>query len=335
MGGVALNYKNPVYPYYFADPFVWKHEGKYYAVGTGPIAEREAAQEEDFSSREIDGEHMAFPLLTSPDLVQWKLHNAALRVHPTFRGGVFWAPEVAYSPERRRFFMYYSVSMTGLEHRLRCASSESPTGPFIDEGPLLPESDRCPFSIDAHPFRDVDGTWYLFYARDFLDFDEHTRAGTALVVDRLIDMTRLAGERKVVMRATCDWQRFQANRPMYGQIYDWHTLEGPCVRYRDGKYYCFYSGGCYQGDSYGVDYGTSLAVTGPYSDDGTESGPRVLKTVPGKVIGPGHHSIVTGPDDRSELVVYHAWDPQMRARRMCIDPLVWKDDQPRCLGPTS
>lgn len=329
-----LAYKNPVYPYYFADPFVWKHEGRYYAVGTGPIAERVVAEEADFSSREVNGEHFAFPLLTSPDLVNWKLHGGALKVHPTFRGGVFWAPEVAYNAEHRRFYMYYSVAMSGLEHRLRSASSESPTGPYIDEGPLLPESDRCPFSIDAHPFRDGDGTWHLFYARDFLDFDANTRAGTALVVDRLIDMTRLAGERRVVLRATCDWQRFQANRPMYGGVYDWHTLEGPCVRFRNGKYYCFYSGGCYQGESYGVDYGVAEKVEGPYSDKGTENGARVLKTAPGRVLGPGHHSIVEGPAGKGEFIVYHAWDPAMKARTMRIDPLIWEGDSPRCLGPT-
>jgi hypothetical protein len=59
-----------------------------------------------------------------------------------------------------------------------------------------------------------------------------------------------------------------------------------------------------------------------------------LKTVPGRVIGPGHHSIVEGPDGASDWMVYHAWDPAMRARRMCIDPLLWEDNGPRCVGPT-
>jgi hypothetical protein len=30
---------NPIYPGYFADPFVWRHGGTYYAIGNG---EREA-----------------------------------------------------------------------------------------------------------------------------------------------------------------------------------------------------------------------------------------------------------------------------------------------------
>jgi beta-xylosidase len=121
---------------------------------------------------------------------------------------------------------------------------------------------------------------------------------------------------------------------MYGRVFDWHTLEGPCVRKRDGVFYCFYSGGCYQGEGYGVDYGTARSVMGPYSDAGNEPGARVLRTLPGKVIGPGHHSIVLGPDDETEFVVYHAWDPSMTGRRMHIDRLDWTEEGPRCAGPT-
>jgi hypothetical protein len=33
---MTARYANPVYPSYFADPFAWKHGGRYYAIGTGP-----------------------------------------------------------------------------------------------------------------------------------------------------------------------------------------------------------------------------------------------------------------------------------------------------------
>ena len=121
---------------------------------------------------------------------------------------------------------------------------------------------------------------------------------------------------------------------MYGKVFDWHTLEGPCVRKRNGIYYCFYSGGCYQGEGYGVDYGTAHSPLGPYSDLGNESGARVLRTLPGRIIGPGHHSIVLGPDDQTEFIVYHAWDTAMTGRRMHIDRLDWTEHGPRCIGPT-
>lgn len=328
-----MKWKNPVYPYYFADPFVFKHQGRYYAVGTGPISESPAAGEQDFTTYQVDGKEMAIPLLISDDLVHWKLHGGALLVPGCAKGAVFWAPEVAYASGR--FWLYYSFATQGLNHELHVAVSDTPTGPYLDVGPLLHASDDCPFAIDAHAFQDADGQWYLFYARDFLDTLGRSRAGTGVVVDRLIDMKKLAGEHRTVIRAEHDWQRFKANREMYGGIYDWHTIEGPCVRHHGGKYYCFYSGGCYQEAGYGVDYGVADHVLGPYMDTGTPDGARVLRTIPGKVIGPGHHSIVKGPDDETDFLVYHAWDPQMTGRRMHIDPLEWTPEGPRSRGPTS
>ncbi len=326
-------FQNPVFNRYFADPFVWKYEGKYYAVGTGPLGTvQDIVTELDMSSKKIDGVDCAIPLLTSDDLANWKFQGGALRVRPKFVGGAFWAPEVAYDGEN--FYLYYSTATLGLLHQLRVAKSKTPEGPYEDVGMLIGATEECPFAIDAHPFQDDDGQWYLFYARDFLDVSETVRAGTALVVDKLIGMTRLAGEEKTVLRARSDWQLFKRNREMYGHIWDWHTLEGPFVRKHDGRYYCFYSGGCYENDSYGVDYGVADNILGPYTDVGSEAGPRVLKTVPGKVIGPGHHSIVIGPDDETEFIVYHAWDTGMKARRMCIDKLVWSEEGPRCAGPT-
>jgi beta-xylosidase len=317
-----IQFDNPVYDGPFADPFVWEAGGRYYAVGTGPVPDGLAGSTPGA---------WAFPLLQSDDFCHWRLHGAALQVPAFARGGDFWAPEVAC--EGGRFFLYYSVATEGLKHRLRVAVSERPEGPYHDLQPLMQDPESCPFAIDAHPFRDEDGTWHLFYARDFLDTDGSVRAGTALVVDRLESMVRLAGRERLVLRSRCDWHLFRAQRPMYGQIFDWHTLEGPAVRKRGGKYYCLFSGGCYENETYGVDYAVADTVEGPYSDEGGERGPRVLRTVPGRVLGPGHLSIVTGPDG-GDYIAYHAWDPGMTARRMFMDPLIWTPDGPRCPGPS-
>ncbi len=73
---------------------------------------------------------------------------------------------------------------------------------------------------------------------------------------------------------------------------------------------------------------------GPYSDEEAESGPRVLHTVPGQMLGPGHNSITIGPDAETDYIIYHAWDKDMTARQMCVDRLLWTPDGPRCGGPT-
>lgn len=313
----------PVYDGYFADPFVWKAGNRYFAVGTGPAAPMDSS--ENLTSRKIDGDERAFPLITSLDLKTWTWVGGALRVPEPLAGGDFWAPEVACSDGV--YYLYYSVSTEGLRHKLRVAKSAVPEGPYEDVGLLMANADECPFAIDPHAFRDDDGEWYLFYARDFLDCDNGFRAGTGLVMDRLDNMTRLSGHQQTVLRARSDWQLFRARRVMYGRVFDWHTLEGPCVRKREGRYYCFYSGGCYENDSYGVDYGVAERVSGPYRDTGNERGPRVMKTTRGHVIGPGHNSIVTGPD-QSDYVAYHAWDSDMYARRFCISRLLWKPTGP-------
>lgn len=318
---MQLTYQNPVWSEYFADPFVLKWRGEYYAYGTAPF-------------RASNGN--IFAVLHSTDLVHWVQLGGALEPpHDSVQAGpmtAFWAPEVA---ERNgKFYMYYSAaSSTGDEqHRLRVAVADHPAGPFRDSGRLLlPEED---FTIDAHPFRDPkDGQWYLFFAKDF--FDERVGTGTA-VVPLADDMLSAAGPPTTVLRASADWQIYEHNRHIYGQDWTaWHTIEGPFVIAHEDRYYCFYSGGAWHTPHYGVSYGVADHVLGPYRDEWSAEGPTVLRGIPGKVLGPGHNAIVRGPDDETDFIVYHAWDVNETARRMCIDPLVWTADGPRCFGPTT
>ncbi len=309
----AITYTNPVWSGYFADPFVLRHEGVYYAYGTGPRAD--------------DGR--VFPVLRSPDLVHWEAQGGALEPLSETARRDYWAPEVA--ARGGRFYLYYSVGGGADDsgHRLRVAVADHPAGPFRDSGNLLLPNEA--FTIDAHPFHDPkDGAWYLFFAKDF--FDE--RVGTALAVVRLADdMTHTVGEPVPVLRASHDWQIFERNRTIYGKQWDaWHTVEGAFVVAHEGRYYCLYSGGRYENETYGVGVAVSDSILGPYVEP--EHGPVVLTSVPGHVLGPGHNSVVLGPDGATPFIVYHAWDIVMTARRLCIDPLHWTPNGPRCAGPT-
>jgi beta-xylosidase len=320
-------YVNPVYAGYLADPFVWRCGDAFYAVGTGAA---EAAGVAVSASTPT-----VFPLLRSRDLVQWTESGHALVRPDASLGNAFWAPEVVEADGR--WYLYYSVGHDDRLHQLRVAVGERPTGPYVDVGALT-SPDDVPFAIDPHPYRDVDGRWYLFHARDFLDpIDEagrEARCGTALVVSPLRDMTTLGDGVRTVARARCDWQRYAAHRTMYGRQFDWHTLEGPSViRTAEGRYYCLYSGGGWQTDTYGVDYVVAPSIDGPWSDDGSEQGPRVLRTVTGRVVGPGHCSVVRTRDGTAVLA-YHAWDPDMTARRLCTDVLELGPDGPRARGPS-
>jgi beta-xylosidase len=311
----------PAYAGYFADPFVWRAADEYYAIGTGAEEASGAVRRSDRPS--------VFPLLRSGDLIDWRFCGHALRRPDECLGSSFWAPEVAHA--EGMWYLYYSVGHGETLHQLRVATAEHPLGPYTDCAQLTNPA-QVPFAIDPHPFRDDDGRWYLFHARDFLDVQNDAsggvRAGTALVVSELDTMTQLSSSVRTVMRARCDWQRYASQRVMYGREFDWHTLEGPCVVKEHGRYYCLYSGGCWQGDTYGVDYTVSEHVLGPYEDVADEAGPRLLRTIPGKLIGPGHCSVVTGLDGATRMIAYHAWDAVMTARRMYIDVLSF-DVSPR------
>jgi arabinan endo-1,5-alpha-L-arabinosidase len=308
-------YTNPVWPGYFADPFVLRTTSGYWAYGTGPGAD----------GREI-------PVLHSKDLVNWESAGAALVPPEHLIGGSFWAPEVA--EKDGSFYLYYSGEAKGNDafQRLRVATSKNPQGPFIDSGKLLMPDQG--FSIDAHPFKDPrDGKWYLYFATDYT---EEEPFGTGLaVVPMNDDLISIAGVPSLVVRASCDWQIYERNRDYKGKVWKaWNCVEGPFVVYHDNRYYCFYSGGAWHTENYGLGFAVADHPLGPWKDEFAVRGPTVLKGVPNHVIGPGHNSVVMGPDGRTQYCVYHAWDTARVARRMCIDPIVWTKDGPRCDGPS-
>jgi GH43 family beta-xylosidase len=313
MAGAA--YTNPIHPGDFADPFVLRFQGRYYAWGTGPAA---------------NGRF--FPMLSSADLVHWTEHGGALAPLDLPGAELYWAPEVAYS--EGGFYLYYAVGRgDDPDHHLRLATAPHPLGPWRDSDLNLAPHEI--FAIDGHPFRDpADGLWYLFYARDRL---EPPFAGTGVVVDRLLAMDRLEGKPREVRRPACDWMVFELRRAVKKGL-DWYTAEGPFVlrpAETGGRYVCFYSGGRWEHPNYGVGYTLADHPLGPWTDDANIAGPQVLTTDPGRVIGPGHNSVVTGPDLLAPYIVYHAWNVGLTARTPRIDRLAWQDGRPHVPGGPS
>jgi len=298
-------YCNPVHDAYFADPFVMRVGDRYLAFGTDTATEGPV-----------------FPLLTSTDLVSWTRVGGAL-VRPEGVGTDFWAPEVIEIDGR--WAMYYSAGQGDLGHHLRVALADDPEGPYVDQGVNLTPDEG--FAIDPNPFRSDDGELFLFYARDVL---EGERIGTMLAVAPLLSPTRL-GDPVDVLLASADWQIYERQRERYGMVTDWHTLEGPFVVFRGGRYWCFYSAGSWQQPTYAVGCAVSDHPLGPWSEVYEAS--RVLQSVPGHVTGPGHNSVVATPE-WGDVVVYHAWNDDLTARQMRIDPLWWTPQGPATDGPT-
>src|ERR1700755_2940412 len=97
--------QNTVYPEYFADPFVWQHDGVYYAVGTGVIEAHSEVGHGIASALTVAGDPGVFLVLRSADLQSWTPIGSALKtLHPDY-GDAYWAPEVAYA--NGKFYLYY------------------------------------------------------------------------------------------------------------------------------------------------------------------------------------------------------------------------------------
>ena len=300
----------PVWDAYFADPFVTRLEdGSYVAVGTG---------------RPPAGGDRVFESLTSADLVTWESRGPVMHRLAEEFGDEYWAPEAVEADGF--WWLYYSVGR-GIEgHHIRVARADSALGPFTDLGVNLTPAET--FAIDAHAFCDVDGAWYLFYARDVL---AHPRPGTHLAVVRLASMTETSGDPVAVLEPNADWQLFERAREMYGQILDWHTLEGPSVVRRHERYWLTYSGGAWTGDGYAVSWASAPTPLGPWSHAPAASAP-LLESGRHGLIGPGHNSLVVAPDG-GDAIVFHAWDAQHDARRMHVHRISFEPEGPWVDGP--
>ncbi|MGE0127397.1 MAG: glycoside hydrolase family 43 protein [Blastocatellales bacterium] len=310
-------YLNPVHPRSCPDPFALKYLDEYWLYCTG-----------------FWHDGRCFGVLHSRDLISWTELGGAME--PPYKDATcYWAPEVWY--ENGVFLMYYSV---GDETRMqiRVARADHPAGPFVDCGVRLTSEE---FAIDPHIFEDGDGSRrrkWMFYATDFLT---HTHIGTGSVCDRMIDAFTLAGEPRPVTRARFDWQVYDPYRIEKGGV-RWYTVEGPFVLKRKGRYYQMFSGGNWKNETYGATYAISESMDDSPANEAEEwrqvaDGEVVkpiLRTIPGEVIGPGHNSVVRGPDNQQLFCVYHRWLDEETGRVLAIDRLDWAGERMFVIGPS-
>lgn len=275
-------YLNPVYPHSFPDPFVLKFRGEYFAYCTG-----------------MHSDDKVFTVLRSRNLIDWVEIGGAMN-KLDHDSPFYWAPEVTYS--NGKFYLYYSVGNETLME-IRVAISDVPDSRFVDAGIKLTSEE---FAIDAHIFIDDTGEKYLFYATDFLT---HSHIGTGIVVDKMLDFFRLEGNPKPVARARHDWQIYDANRIEKGGV-RWHTVEGAFVLKRKNTYFVMFSGGNWQNISYGVSFAVTNSIETENEwtqfSDGVNVLP-ILRTLPERVVGPGHNSVIRGLNNRELFCIYHCW----------------------------
>ncbi|MBB5140403.1 beta-xylosidase [Thermocatellispora tengchongensis] len=294
----------------FPDPVTIRgKDGYWYSYGT---------QNPVFQSKGEDGERW-LPILRSADLVTWEYAGEVFTPanKPAWHNGSrLWAPDVRYFNDR--YYVYYSVpgrDTVGL------ATAPTPTGPWTDEGEVLPRPSGCNSgNIDQAQFTDTDGTPYMYWG----SYD------VICVAKMNADLTRIQGPVTEVARG--------------------RRMEGGFVVKRDGYYYLFYSdAGCCDGaySGYQVKVGRSTSPLGPFTDDEgvdlmalTSKGAIVAGATGNRWIGPGHNGFVTDLSGQDWLV-YHGIasdDPDLKPasngtlrltkRPMLIDRLDWIDGWP-------
>ncbi|WP_141502963.1 glycoside hydrolase family 43 protein [Paenibacillus luteus] len=299
------------------DPYVLKHNGCYYTYATGEAG---------------------VVVLRSDDLLSWEHFGIGFRI-PGRKN--YWAPAAVY--ENGHFYLYVSSmpehSEDVHEERLMVAVSETPEGPFEYVRTFYDT-----FSLDAHVVKDEHGDYYMFYSNNEYSGVDRDRAGTVILVDRLLDMVTPAGEPQIVVVPTIDEEIYEENR--FGDGRDWHTIEGAFYLKRGLKHYMMYSGNAYVRPNYFLGYSMADAGKGQSlleldwlkypSDD--QYKPLLRKNE--GVEGVGHNSVIRGPNNVDQWVFYHGrnaadvLDMNREQRTMRADPLLWRGDQLYIAGPS-
>jgi beta-xylosidase len=236
----------------------------------------------------------------SHDLVNWT--NKGLAFDDPRRGA--WAPDVFHNKRGDgKFYLYYTDNIPdakpgGAHKQIGVAVADNPLGPFKDEVVLATDA------IDAHLFQDDDGAFYLYYVE--------LKGGFKILTQPMADPLTKKGEPKMVIRPTEDWEKISG-----------HVTEGPFMLKRNGVYYLTYSGTGADSPNYGIGYATAKSPLGPF----TKFAGNPIAHRGGKVLGPGHHCVIEGPDKKLWLVYHQKWDDRTNFKRfLAIDPL-WFDDQ--------
>lgn len=247
------------------------------------------------------GDSRGFDVYTSRDLYEWVEGPRAIDIP----GGNVWAPDVFRDPVDGQFYLYYSAN-----YRVGVAKAASPIGPFNDLGILIEGA------IDPHMFRDRDGRYYLYYekAADAEATLRSWRRPTGRIfVQPMSNPSTRESQPRLLLSPDSSWER--------GWIF--RVVEGPWMLERDGEYFLMYSGNAAFSADYAIGYAVGKSPLGPFVKH--PGNPIIARG--GGVLGPGHHSVVEGPDGELHIV-YHqkatarlGWD-----RFICVDRLLFTPD---------
>ncbi|MFC7141571.1 family 43 glycosylhydrolase [Halosimplex aquaticum] len=285
------HYHNPVGPVGFGDVSIIEDGGTYYAYGT-------------------ETPNDIIPIAESSDMVEWSYIGAALSQtpgwHPTESDPGCWAPDIRYHDGQ--YHLYYSLSVWGSDNAgIGLATSDTPDGPFTDQGPVIQSSDldltNCidadTVIVDGQPWM-VWGSYEGIYAVQLNDAMDDIVPGTEF---------HMAGD----------------------------SIEGPVMLQANGYWYLIYSSGqCCEGydSTYRLECGRATSFTGPYYNQngtdlrdlsGSHDGVPILEGN-SEFTGPGHNDVFWGPHGDLWCFYHVEATADDETRYMMMDRIEWDDN---------
>lgn len=279
---------NPIVNGYYADPEARFYEGRYYIYVT-----------QSFTSYT---DQMNINCFSSADLINWEKHENIIDMsgYPYIHRAV-WAP-TAIEKNGKYYLIFASNDIQSDDEigGLEIAVSDSPAGPFrnLTGKTLVDRFINKAQPIDAHLFKDDDGTVYLYYGG-------WKHCNVAVMND---DMTGFVPF---------------ADGTVFKEITPENYTEGPCMLKRNGVYHFMWSEGCWKDGTYHICTSSSLSPT-----DINPNGKVILESSE-IANGPGHHGYINIDGTDEWLIVYHRriiGDLEPGHRVLCIDKLGFDGD---------
>jgi len=249
-----------------------------------------------------------FRVYTSPDLANFTPRNFIFEWDPVnysnVNGKTAWSANVFYNESDGLFYLTFAAEQMGTDtsRRVYYASSDSPLGPFVHDGPLVAINPDVT-EIDGHAFIGYDGKTYMSFSR-------YEEGGTVWVEEVTIKDGVITAKPETAQRAVYPdepWDNDGALR----------LCEGGFVWKHDGYYYMIYATG-----SYSRHYGEALAISksplGPYEK--IEHNPILNWNY--IIDGPGDALMINSPDGEETYMIYHRHTkPNFEGgtREVCID----------------
>ena len=217
------SYRNPVWDPDLSYPSVFSAAVGFYALG----ADNEWAP----------GLSYMAPVLSSSDLMSWRLRGEAFEEKPTLSDGPITSISAGFAKTKGTYFIFYAMGDAGIG----MGASKAPQGPFEDFG-ILMNADSVGLSECSKPF------FFVFGSKAYLFFQGGDGMyGQELTLNRT-ELAELKGE------------KFKITGP---------AINSMNMSKINNFYYLF--GGVDDGHNSRLTLGRSLEITGPFLDQAGNS----------------------------------------------------------------